>query len=241
VLELPFIAGNVEQNSPAASELYQKHLQDEYKDVKVLALNTNGPYLVHAKGNGVRRLEDMKGLKLRGTSRVINKMIEQLGATPVGMPVPGVPDALSKGVIHGALLPWEITTPLKIAELVQTHTEFSGNRSLCVALFITVMNKARYESLPPDLRSVIDANSGLETSKWVGRVQNEGDIPGLEAARKRGNAIVTLDAAETARWRKAADPVIDSWIAEMNAKGIDGATLVADARALIAKYAGPVG
>ena len=70
VFELPFIAGNGEQNSPAAWVFYQKHLQDEYTDVKVLAVNTHGPYLIHAKGNGVRMLEDLKGLKLRGTSRV---------------------------------------------------------------------------------------------------------------------------------------------------------------------------
>ena len=241
VFELPFIAGNGEQNSPATWEFYEKHLKDEYKDVKVLAVQTNGPYLIHAKGNGVRKLEDMKGLKIRGTSRMINKMIELLGATPVGMPVPAVPDALSKGVIDGTLLPWEVTTPLKISELVSTHTRFSGNRSLCVALFVTIMNKAKYEGLPDDLRKVIDNNAGLETSKWAGKVQNDGDKPGLEVAQKRGNTILTLDAAETARWRAAAEPAVEAWITEMTGKGIDGKTLVADARAMIAKYAGPVG
>lgn len=237
-LELPFVASDGEKNSGAAWEFYEKHLVDEYKDVKVLALNTNGPYLIHAKGNGVRKLEDMKGLKLRGTSRVMNKMIASLGATPVGMPVPAVPDSLSKGVIDGALVPWEITLPLKIHELVGTHTRFSGNRSLCIALFVTVMNKAKYESLPPDLKKVIDNNSGLEASKWVGKVQNDGDIPGREAAEKRGNTILTLDPAETARWKKQAEPVINEWVTEMKGKGIDGAALVADWRALIAKYAG---
>ena len=239
VFELPFIAGNGEQNSPATWAFYEKHLKDEYKDVKVLAVQTNGPYLIHAKGNGVRKLEDMKGLKLRGASRMMNKMIELLGATPVGMPIPAVPDSLSKGVIDGALIAWEVTTPLKIAELVNTHTGFAGNRSLCVALFVTVMNTKKYESLPDDLRKVIDANGGLETSKWAGKVQSDGDIPGLEAAQKRGNAIVTLDAAETKRWRDAAEPVVDAWVRDMESKGIDGKTLVADARALVAQSAGP--
>jgi TRAP-type C4-dicarboxylate transport system substrate-binding protein len=239
VFELPFIAGDGEQNSPAIWAFYEKHLKDEYKDVRMVAIQTNGPYLIHAKGNGVRKLEDMKGLKIRGATRMINKMIETLGATPVGMPVPAVPDSLSKGVIDGAMVPWEVTTPLKIAELVNTHTRFSGNRSLCVGTFVTVMNKAKYDSLPADLKAVIDANSGLETSKWAGKVQNDGDIPGLEAAQKRGNAIVTLDPAETRRWRAQAEPVVDLWIKEMNAKNIDGKTLVEDARALVAQYAGP--
>jgi TRAP-type C4-dicarboxylate transport system substrate-binding protein len=238
VWELPFIAGDGEQNSKATWEFYEKHLKDEYKDVHMLAIHTNGPYLIHAKSNGVRRLEDMKGLKLRGTSRVINRMIETLGATGIGMPVGQVPDALSKGVIDGTLLPWEVTTPLRISELVNTHTRFSGNRSLVVALFVYIMNKQKYERLPADLKKVIDNNSGIETSKWAGKVQNDGDIPGLDFAQKRGNTIVTLDAAETKRWKAAAAPVIDGWIAEMRGKNVDGKGLVDDLRAMVSRHAG---
>ena len=237
--ELPFIGGNGEQNSQAAWEFYQKHLKDEFKDVHIIAVHTHGPGLIHAKGNGVRKLEDMKGLKLRGPSRMVNKLIEQLGATPVGMPVPAMPDALSKGVIDGTVVPWEVTTPLRVAELVNTHTNFSGNRSLYVAFFIFAMNKAKYERLPPDLKKVIDDNSGLGTSKWAGKVMDDGDVPGLAAAKARNNNIVTLDAAETARWKEQAKKVNDGWIAEMNGKRINGKQLVDDATALIAKYAGP--
>lgn len=237
--ELPFIAGNGEQNSPAAWEYYEKHLKDELKDVHMIAVNTHGPGLLHVKGNGVRRLEDMKGLKLRGPSRQVNKLIEVLGATPVGMPVPAMPDALAKGVIDGTVVPWEVTTPLRVAELVNTHTMFSGNRSLYVSFFFFAMNKAKYASLPPDLRKVIDANSGREVARWVGQVMDKFDAPGIEAAKKRGNAIVVLDARETARWKEAAQKVTDAWIAEMKAKGIDGQMLVNDVKALVAKYAGP--
>jgi TRAP-type transport system periplasmic protein len=237
--ELPFIAGTAEQNSQAAWEFYQKHLKDEFKDVHVIAAHTHGPGLIHAKGNGVRKLEDMKGLKLRGPSRMVNKLIENLGATPVGMPVPAMPDALSKGVIDGTVVPWEVTTPLRVSELVNSHTNFSGNRSLYVAFFIFAMNKARYDGLPADLKKVIDNNSGLATSKWVGKVMDEGDAPGLAAAKARNNNIVTLDAAETARWKEQAKKVNDGWIAEMDAKRINGKQLVDDATAMITKYAGP--
>ena len=237
--ELPFIGGNGEQNSQAAWEFYQKHLKDEFKDVHIIAVHTHGPGLIHAKGNGVRKLEDMKGLKLRGPSRMVNKLIEQLGATPVGMPVPAMPDALSKGVIDGTVVPWEVTTPLRVAELVNTHTNFSGNRSLYVAFFIFAMNKAKYDGLPPDLKKIIDDNSGLATSKWAGKVMDEGDVPGLAAAKARNNAIITLDAAETARWKEQAKKVNDSWVGEMNGKRINGKQLIDEASALIAKYAGP--
>ena len=237
--ELPFIAGNGEQNSQAAWEFYEKNLKDTFADVKVIAVHTHGPGLIHAKSNGIRKLEDMKTLKLRGPSRMTTKLLEVLGATPVGMPVPAVPDSLSKGVIDGALLPWEITTPLKIAELVNTHTEFSGNRSLYVAFFFFVMNKAKYESLPAELKAVIDRNSGIAISRMAGKVMDDGDAPGLAAAKARGNAIVKLDVQETARWKAVAKPVIDGWIVEMDGKGLNGKQLVDDTRAMIAKYAGP--
>ncbi len=236
--ELPFIAGNGEQTSQAAWEFYEKHLKDELKDVKIIAVHTHGPGLIHAKGNGVRKLEDMKGLKLRAPTRIINELIKTLGATPVGMPVPQMPEALSRGVIDGTVVPWEVTTPLKVAELVNTHTTFSGNRSLYVSFFIFAMNQAKYDSLPDDLKKVIDANSGMEASKWAGRVMDEGDVPGLEAAKKRGNTIVELDAAETARWVEASQPVVDGWIKEMDGKGLNGKQLVEDVRTLVEKYAG---
>jgi len=237
--ELPFIASNGEKNSPAGWEFYEKHLKDEFKDVKIISINTHGPGVIHAKGNGVRKLEDMKGLKLRGPSRIVNKLLETLGATPVGMPVTAMADALSKGVIDGTVVPWEVTAPLRISELVKTHTGFSGSRSLYITFFIFAMNKAKYDSLPADLKKVIDDNSGPETSRWAGKAMDDGDAPGLEAAKRRGNTIIALDAAEMARWRKAAEPVIDGWVAEMKSKNIDAQALISDARAAIAKHAGP--
>src|SRR5690606_25998166 len=140
-------------------------------------------------------------------------------------------------VIDGTVIPWEVTLPLKVAELVNTHTGFSGDRSLYTTLFVYAMNRQAYDALPADLKAVIDANSGRETSAWIGRVMDAGDAPGLAKAQAQGNTIITLDEAETARWKAAAQPVIDGWIAEMKAKGIDGAALFADAQALVAKYA----
>jgi len=236
--ELPFFPAKAEATSQAAWKFYEKYLTDEFKDVHIIAVHTHGPGLLHVKGKGVHKLEDMQGLKLRGPTRQANALLAALGATSVGMPVPAIPEALSKGVIDGTVIPWEVTTPLKISELVNSHTDFAGSRGLYTSFFVFAMNKAKYESLPADLKKVIDANSGLETSKWIGRVMDEGDAPGIAAAKKAGNEIITLDAAEVARWRKVAAPLVDQWIAEMNGKGYDGAAMVADAKALIAEYAG---
>jgi TRAP-type transport system periplasmic protein len=236
--ELPFMATNGEQTSKALWEFHDRHLRDEFREVKLLAIHTNGPYLIHAKGEGVRRLEDMKGLRIRNATRVINKLVAAAGANAIAMPVPQVPEALALNLIDGATMPWEVTTPLRIAEFVRTHTAFSGRRSLNVGVFVLVMNKARYEAMPDDLKAIIDANSGLAASVWAGKVMDEADSLGIEAARKRGNQFFTLDAAETARWRKLAEQVVADWIGEMQQKGIDGRRLIEDAQALMEKHAG---
>lgn len=238
VIELPFIAGNAEQSSQAVWDLYEKRLKDEFEGTHMIAAFAHSPGLLHVKGNGVRKLEDMQGLKLRGSSRLVNKLLETLGATPVGMSLPAVPESLSKGIIDGTLLPWEVTLPIRIHEIVKTHTNFEGNRSLYVGFLIFAMNKKKYDSLPPDLRNVIDKNSGLAVSRQAGKVLDQADLPAIEAAKKRGNAIIMLDAAETARWIQAAQKVYDAWVSEMQAKGIDGQSLINEAKAMMTKYAG---
>lgn len=233
--ELPFIMTNGEATSRAFHEYCEKHCADEFKDVKVIAWHAHGPGLIHSK-NPVNKLEDMSGLKIRGGSRVINEMLTKLGATPVGMPVPAVSEALSKGVIDATTIPWEVTPSLKVSELVKNHTGFAGKNGLYTQTFVVAMNKASYDKLPDDLKKVIDDNSGIETAAFFGRVMDEGDKAGLAIAEKLGNNIITLDEAETQRWKDAAEPLIKAWADEMTAKGKDGPALVEEARALIEKH-----
>ena len=236
VFELPFMSGAAEPASRAFHEFVEKHAADEFKDVKLLAAHTHGPGLFHTK-DPLTKLEDLKGKKVRGGSRVISNMLLKLGATPVGMPVPAVTEAITKGVIQGTTIPWEVVPSLKIAEIVKNHTTFSGPQGLFTQTFALTMNKNSYDKLPADLKKVIDANSGVETAALFGRAMDEGDRIGLASAQKLGNKVVTLDAAETARWKAAAAAVEADWVKEVQGKGIDGAKLVSEARALIAKQA----
>jgi TRAP-type C4-dicarboxylate transport system substrate-binding protein len=235
VFELPFMSGSAEQSSRAIQEYVEKFAADEFKDVKLIAVHTHGPGLFHTKAP-VTGLESLRGMKVRGGSRVINNMLTKLGATPVGMPVPAVTEALSKGVIDGTTIPWEVTPALKVSELVKNHTTFAGKEGLYTQTFAFSMNKASYDKLPPDLKAVIDKNSGIETAAMFGRAMDEGDKAGLGIAQRAGNNIVALDLAETQRWRRTAATVETDWINEMKGKNIDGAKLVSEARALIAKH-----
>lgn len=217
VFELPFMSGQAEPASRAFHEYVEKFAADEFKDVKLLAAHTHGPGLFHTK-DPVTGLESLRGMKVRGGSRVISNMLSKLGATPVGMPVPAVTDALTKGTIAGTTIPWEVTPSLKIAELVKNHTTFAGPTGLFTQTFALVMNRASYDKLPADLKAVIDKNSGVETAAMFGRAMDDGDKAGLEVARKAGNNIVTLDAAETKRWQAAAVAVEADWIKEVQGK-----------------------
>lgn len=237
VFELPFMcSGGAESCSRAFHEYVEKNAADEFKPVKLLAAHTHGPGLFHTK-QPVTGLDSLHGMKIRGGSRIINNMLVKLGATPVGMPVPGVTDALTKGVIDGTTIPWEVTPSVKIAELVKNHTTFAGKDGLYSQTFAFSMNKAAYDNLPADLKKVIDNNSGVEAAALFGRAMDEGDKIGRDIAVKAGNNIVALDAAETQRWRRTAATVETEWVAEMKGKGIDGARLAAEARALVAKHA----
>ena len=113
-------------------------------------------------------------MKIRGGSRMINKLLTKLGRNTVGMPVPAVPEGLSKGVISATTIPWEVTTALKVPELVKNHTEFS-NKALYTLTFVLAMNQAKYDSLPDDLKKVIDENSGEELSVFAGTTQANAD------------------------------------------------------------------
>jgi TRAP-type C4-dicarboxylate transport system substrate-binding protein len=233
--ELPFTSGLAEPASRAFQEFVEKHAMDEFKDVKVIAVHVHGPGLIHSK-DPVTKLEDMKGMKVRGGSRVINIMLEQLGAVPVGMPVPAVGEGLSKGVISATTIPWEVVPALKVQQIVKNHTGFAGLQGLYTQTFVVAMNKGAYDKLPADLKKVIDANSGAETAALFGRAMDEGDKVGLSLAQKAGNKIHMLDALETLTWQRTASGVRGIWYKEVAAKGIDGPKLAAEAEAMIAKH-----
>ncbi|WP_417579586.1 TRAP transporter substrate-binding protein [Pelagibacterium sp.] len=233
VFELPFLMTNGEQTSAAFYNYVMDNSADEFESVHVIALHTHGPGLFHTK-DPITSLEDLQGMKIRGGSRIISSMLGELGAEPIGMPVPQTTEALSRGVIEGTTVPWEVTPSLRIAELVTNHTGFSGENGLYTQTFGFVMNRGTYEGLPEDLKAVIDANSGLETSMMFGRVMDEADLVGLKIAQDAGNSIVTLDEAETERWKEASQSTIDQWFADMDAIGIDGEALYAAAQEAVA-------
>ena len=175
-------------------------------------------------------------MKLRAPTRTTNKFMALLGATPVSMPVPQVGDALSKGVIDGAVVPYEVVPSVKIQELVKFHSETDpAEPAFYTSTFIFAMNKAKYESLPSDLKKVIDNNSGQALSGQIGKAFLAADAEGKKLTTKNTTNIIAK--AELDQWKKIGQPLTDAWVADMNAKGQNGKQMLDGARALIAKHA----
>ena len=199
----------------------------ELQDVKVLYVHAHGPGLLHTK-KPVRNLEDLKGMKIRATG-LSAKVVEALGGVPVAMPQGGTYEALQKGVVEGTFGPIEVLKGWKQGEVIKYTTE-CYSVGYTTAMFI-VMNKAKWNALPADVKKVIeDVSNG-----WVlvhGQTWDLTDQEGRNFTKKLGNELIPLSDAESARWRKAVEPVINNYIS----KTPNGANYVNKVRKLIKKY-----
>jgi TRAP-type C4-dicarboxylate transport system substrate-binding protein len=237
VFELPFMSANAEATSQASWEYYEKYAQKEFPGVKMLAVNVHDNGFVNTREKQVKVLADFKGLKMRAPTRQTNKMLAALGASPVAMPLPALSDALSKGVVDGYLLPWEVIPSIKAHELTKFHSETDPkSRALYTAVFTLQMNQAKYDGLPADLKKVIDANSGAALSKSFGQKWDASAPPARKLAVDRNNTFYVIPASELANWEKATANLDDEWVRDVTAKGQDGKALLQSAKDMIRKY-----
>ncbi len=237
VFELPFMTNSAEVGARATWDYINKYSLKEFPGTKLLATWVHDEGYVHTNGRQVRTLADFKGLKMRAPTRQTNKLLAALGASPVGMPLPAIPDAVSKGTIDGFLLPWEVMPSLKLHEMVKYHTETDPSRpALYSAVFVFAMNQAKYDSLPADLKKVIDNNSGAALAQQIGKIWDNSQAAGRKAAQDRGNAFHTVPAAELDNWVKASAPLAEDWVADMDKRGQPGRQMLNEARELLVKY-----
>jgi len=234
VFELPFVHTNSSvATNLAIQDLYEEWLAEEYQDVHPILIHVHAGNALHTIDTPIRKPADLAGLKIRTPSRTGSFVLEALGANPVGMPVPQLPQALAKHVVDGTTIPYEISLPLKIHELVKYHMEFEDGTRLGTAVFLYGMNKARYESLPDDLKQVIDDNSGANIARQIGQVWMDVEGPGRRAAMEAGNEFIDWPVADKPEWQAAIQPAIERWVAEVTDAGIDGQALLEAATAAV--------
>ncbi len=212
-----------------ANEFFRQVKPAELADVKVLYLHAHGPGLLHTQ-KPVNRLEDLKGMKIRSTG-LSAKVVEALGGIPVAMPQSGTYEALQKGVVEGTFAPIETLKGWKQAEVVDCTTD-CHTIGYTTTMFV-VMNKAKWEALPEDVRVLMDAVSA-EWEKVHGEIWDEADTKGRAYTVELENKIIDLDAAESARWKAAVQRVIDGYVSVAKAKDIAADDNVELLRSLIA-------
>ena len=237
VFELPFI----HTNDPVATnlamrEMYDEYLAEEYRGMKVMFLHVHQGQAVHMVDKLVRKPSDFAGTKIRIPTRTGAWVLEALGAAPVSMPVPNLPQALSKKVVDGALIPWEIIPPLKLQDMTKYQIEGDKMTRFGTTTFQVSMNQGTWDKLPKDLQDIFQQASNEAWVREVGEVWHRTDLGGIGFATKAGNEHIILSPAEMAEFKKVLEPVVDRWIEEVNGSGTDGKGLVSKARELVAKY-----
>lgn len=237
VFELPLVHGGSARATTIALNASRNLLAEDFKDIHVLFLHSHDGNVIQSATGPVRGLDDAAGLKLRTPSRTGAWVIEAMGAEPVGMPVPALPEAMSKGTVDGALIPFEIVPALKLQDLDKSTSELPDGGRFGTSVFMVAMNKRAYEALPEDLRAVIDANSGSHVAEEIGAMWEGFEQGGLDVLEAAGVERIVLSPEEGARFDAANETVVERWIAEVSAQGIDGAALVAAARAAVAEAA----
>jgi TRAP-type C4-dicarboxylate transport system substrate-binding protein len=218
VLDLPHGYPNNTVPTELANAFYAKFKPKEFNDVKVLWFHGQAPGLVHTKSKPVNKLEDLKGLKMR-TYGSNAKLMGLLGGAPVAMPMTDVYDSLSRGVADGLMAAYEALEGFRIGEQIKYSTENYGTSY--TAIFVVVMNKDKWNSLPPDVQKVIDEMS-LEYAKKYAAMWDDIEKHGKEYMIKRGGKIIPLSAAEETKWVEKAQPLFNDYVKRMKEKNLPG-------------------
>ena len=221
-LDLPLGYPNGTAATKIANEFYNEVKPRELDDVHVLYIHAHGPGLLHTK-KPVSTLKDLKAMKIRSTG-LSAKLVEALGGVPVAMPQPGTYEALQKGVVDGTFAPMETMKGWKQGEVVKSTTDCK-NIGYTTAMFV-VMNKAKWDSLPEDVKKVF-TDVSAEYVAIQGKVWDDADAEGLTFVKSLGNTVVSLPEAEAATWKAAVKPVIDDYVKAAKEKGLEGDKYVA--------------
>lgn len=230
-VSLPMGFPNATVASRTLWELTKEFQPKEYENFKVIAMFTTEPgYIQSRKPANTAAL--LNGMKLRAAGTGV-PVLKALGAAPVGMPMPEVPQSVQTGVIDGTMTSREVLQDFKLAETLKYVTDYPT----VVVTFAAVMDRKRWEQLPADVKKVID-ELGPEMAVWTGQYHDRQNVSAaLEWAKKEHKLqILAVTADERARWDAKLKPMEEQWVSEMNAKGLPAVRYLARLRELRDQY-----
>ena len=237
VFELPFLHRSTRATVMALQDYVPKHMKKDFEPYHVLLVHAHAGALFMTK-DPITKVEDFKGMKLRSYSRTNAWILEALGAVPLQLPLPELVPMLSKGTVSGSILPYEIAPSVKMQDLTNYFTTLAPPQPrLSTAIFTFLMNKKKYESLPPDLKKVIDDNSGRNLAPIAIETWDRIEVEGEKVMHsKPKNKFSSLSAAETAKFKQMVQPVFARFKKMLDDGGDDGAKILAEVEALEEKY-----
>ena len=237
IFELPFLHRSTNATVRSLQEYVPKHMKKDFEPYHVLLVHCHAGALFMTK-DPINKVEDFQGMKLRAYSRTNAWILEALGAAPLQVALPELAPMLSKGTVTGSILPYEIAPSVKMQDLTEYFTTLAPPQPrLSTAIFTFLMNKAKYENLPPDLKKVIDDNSGANLVDLAIKTWDQIELDGEKVMHtKPKNKFVQLSAEETVKFKKRVQPVFDRFRKLLDDGGDDGAKILAEVEALEAKY-----
>jgi TRAP-type C4-dicarboxylate transport system substrate-binding protein len=230
VFSLPFMSPSGKRTLPVVNETFDKFLNEEFGDLKVLWPGILGATHLHTVKKPVRTLEDLKGMQIRAAGKVQVGYVKALGATPSVIAPPELYTALERGTVDGTTFPMEAVKGFRLYEVVKYHTLARIGLGICV----TAMNLETWNSLPPDIQEIFE-----ELSPWAQQLMTDAadayDEEGIAICKEVGNEIIYLAPEERARWVEASKSVIADWAAGKDAEGLPGTAIVNEVRRLAAE------
>jgi len=223
-MEMPFVAESADSASKALWAMLPDLLAEDYRDFKPIALHCHNPGLFHTRDKSLKTIADVKGLRMRAPNPPTQALLAYLGATPVGMPPGQVYENIEKGVIDGAVFPWDAIKGFRLENILKHHLD----ARVYTSCFHLVMSPKRYAELPADVQKAIDATTGQALTDKFGAWWNRWDQAGLDAVKPLNHEIVRVDDATREKWRADLKPVLDGELAKLEKEGIANARAIYD-------------
>lgn len=233
IMEMPFVAESAASASRALWSMRAGALAEDWKEFKLAALHCHNPGLFHTRDKPLKAIADVKGLRMRAPNPSTQALLAYLGATPVGMPPGQVYENLQKGVIDGAVFPWDAIKGFRLENSLKHHLD----ARVYTACFHLVMNPQRFAALPAEVQKAIDGVIGDALVERFGGWWGKWDQAGLDAVKPLGHDIVSVSDAQREAWRGELKPVIDGELAKLEKAGIGNARAIyEEMRGAVAKY-----
>jgi TRAP-type C4-dicarboxylate transport system substrate-binding protein len=235
--EFGFLGDSAEAISVAYQRMHERHLAkaEEHKGVKVIGVFSHGPGQIYTVKTPVTTLADLQNMKVRVGGGIVNDYTRALGASPLLKPSSESFQMLQSGVADGIFFPNESITGFKLTSLIKHGTLVPGG--LYNTSFVMMMNEAKYNALPKADRDAIDKVSGEHFARLAGKMWDAADAAGLKEIKAAGIEVRTASPAFVAEAKAKVDPIEQAWYTQVKAKGFDGAALMREFRAEIAKVA----